>query len=113
MIQAWWDSSTLSHFNKHHDYEQSVVRGKWRANEGGSKLVRKYGAEIHPIIETVREYNRPPESEKEGFFRHITKKANGTRSDRMEAFMELHGIEPLSNEAVSYIQGNDNLFTKL
>lgn len=28
MIQAWWDSSTSKFYNKHHDFEQSVVRKK-------------------------------------------------------------------------------------
>jgi hypothetical protein len=103
MTQAWWDSSESLYFNYNHDYEQSVVRTR-------SKILQPYPAEIHRIIESVREYDTPHYT---GFFRHITYKQNMTRTNRMEEFMKVNGIKPLSKEKVASIQREDDLFTTL
>ena len=107
MIQAWWDSSTSKFYNKHHDFEQSVVR----KNTIKSKIMIHFSKEVGAIPETVRENNREPEYTP--FFRHITKKNNRTRYNRMLSFMNANGIEKLSAEAMTSLQRDGDVFVKI
>lgn len=83
MGAAWRDSNNTA-FNTAHDYEQSVFR------ERNTKLMRNYWSQVGIIRESIRENRK--EMGKNAFFRHITRKKDDARLERMKAFIQRNNI---------------------
>lgn len=87
IVSAWWDSNVNTTFNTQHDYEQSVFHGN-------TTFLSRYWPNIGIIRETVRE-NRKILNDA-AFFRHVTRKQDNARIERMKAFIDRYNITQLS-----------------